>query len=85
MRILFIPKISTGVDGAAKSTFLSSSSIIALILPQVLPLTKKSPFFNLPFVTSTVDTGPLPLSILDSKITPTAGPSKFACKSRRSD
>jgi len=51
----------------------------------VLPLTKKSPFFKLPFVTNTVDTGPLPLSILDSKTTPTAGPSKFAFKSRRSD
>ena len=51
----------------------------------MLPLTKKSPFFKLPFVTNTVDTGPFPLSILDSKITPLANPSKFAFKSRRSD
>jgi len=59
--------------------------IIALIFPHVLPLTKKSPFFKLPFVTSTVDTGPFPLSIRDSKITPMALTSKSAFKSRRSD
>ena len=34
------------------------------------------PFFKFPFVTNTVDTGPFPLSILDSKITPLANPSK---------
>ena len=67
-----MPKISTGVEGSATSTVWFSSLIIALIFPHVFPLTKKSPFFKLPFVTRTVDTGPLPLSILDSKITPVA-------------
>ena len=71
-----MPNTSTGVDGKAKSRFLPSSLIIALIFPQVFPLTKKSPFFNFPLVTKTVDTGPLPLSILDSKIIPEAFPSK---------
>ena len=51
----------------------------------MLPLTKKSPFFKLPFVTSTVDTGPFPWSIRDSKITPMALTSKSAFRSRRSD
>ena len=40
---------------------------------------------NFPFVTNTVDTGPLPLSILDSKITPLAAPSKLAFRSKSSD
>ena len=35
--------------------------------------------------TKIVDTGPLPLSILDSSITPVAEPSKLAFRSRRSD
>ena len=52
--------------------FFPRSLINALVFPHFEPLTKKSPFFKVPFVTNTVDTGPLPLSILDSKITPTA-------------
>jgi len=51
----------------------------------VLPLTKKTPFYKLPFVTNTVDTGPFPWSIRDSKITPLALTSKSAFRSRRSD
>ena len=57
----------------------------AVIQDIINVLKRKSPFFNLPFVTRTVETGPLPLSILDSKITPLAAFSKFAFKSSKSD
>ena len=52
--------------------FLALSLIIALILPHLKPLTKKLPFFNVPDVIMIVATGPLPVSIFDSKTTPVA-------------
>ena len=45
---------------------------IALTFPHCKPHTKKSPFFKVPEVTIVDTTGPLPISILDSKTTPLA-------------
>jgi len=81
---LFIPNNSIGVEGFAISTFSPLSFINALVLPQFFPLTKKSPFFNDPEVTITVAIGPLPVSILDSKIIPFASVSSSAFKSSNS-
>ena len=47
------------------STFLPLSLIIALTFLHFNPLTKKSPFFNVPVVTIIVATGPLPTSIFE--------------------
>ena len=76
-----IPKISTGVEGGASLIFLPLSSIIALILPHLKPLTKNSPFLRVPVVTIIVATGPLPMSILDSRTIPVAFDSKSVFKS----
>ena len=46
---------------------------------------KKSPLFNFPLLIKTVDTGPLPLSILDSITTPLAGSENEALRSNISD
>ena len=67
-----IPKISTGEDGGASLILLPKSLIIALTFPHFKPLTKKSPFFNVPVVTIIDATGPLPMSIFDSKTIPVA-------------
>ena len=56
--------------------------MIALILPHLDPLTKKSPFLRVPVVTIIVATGPLLTSILDYKTTPVAFDSKSVFKSR---
>ena len=71
-----IPKISTGVDGKALSVFSPLSFNIALTLPHLKPLTKKSPLFRVPVVTIMVATGPLPTSIFDSRTIPVAFDSK---------
>ena len=78
----FIPSISTGADGRAFSIFFPLSLIIARILPHLRPLTKKSPFYKVPVVTIIVATGPLPMSILDSKTTPVAFDSKSVLRSK---
>jgi len=78
----FIPSISTGVEGRALSTFFPLSFIIARIFPHFRPLTKKSPFFKVPVVTIIVATGPLPISIFDSKTTPVALDSKSVLRSK---
>ena len=76
-----IPKISTGVEGEASFIFIPLSFTIALTFPHLNPLTKKSPFFNVPVVTIIVATGPLPISIFDSKTIPVAFDSKSVFKS----
>ena len=77
-----MPKISTGVDGKASFTFFPLSLIIALSLPHLKPLTKKSPFLRVPVVTIIVATGPLPTSILDSNTIPVALESKSVLRSK---
>ena len=66
----FKPRISTGVDGPAFFTRRPLSSIIALILPNAVPTVTLSPTFSVPFWTSTVATGPRPLSSCASRIRP---------------
>ena len=58
----FKPRISTGIEGPASLTRCPLSSTIALILPWHAPAATWSPTFNVPFCTSTVATGPRPLS-----------------------
>ena len=77
-----MPKISMGVDGVASSIDFPLSLIIALIFPHFNPLTKKSPFLRVPEVTIIEITGPLPVSIFDSKTTPVALDSKSVFKSK---
>ena len=72
------PRISTGVDGPASSTARPRSSNIARILPKVLPTTKLSWFFSVPFCTSTDATAPRPRSSFASITVPTAGRSGVA-------
>ena len=67
-----IPSISIGEAGWASSIFLPWSFIIALTFPHCNPLTKKSPFFKVPDVIIIFATGPLPISIFDSKTTAVA-------------
>ena len=67
------PRISTGLEGPAFLTLLPLSSIIALILPKAAPATIGSPTFKVPSCTSTVATGPRPLSSWASIIAPFAG------------
>ena len=42
------------------------------------------PFFNVPFCTKIVATAPLPVSVVESKTTPNAGPLWWALSSRTS-
>ena len=66
------PSISTGVDGVAVLTRLPLSLIIARTLPTAVPAITKSPTLSVPFCTSTVATGPRPLSISASITLPCA-------------
>ena len=56
--------------------------MIALTLPHFKPLTKKSPFLSVPDVTIMLATGPLPVSIFDSKTIPVAFESKSVLRSK---
>ena len=56
--------------------------MIALTLPHFKPLTKKSPFLSVPDVTIMLATGPLPVSIFDSKTIPVAFESKSVFRSK---
>ena len=66
------PNISTAVDGPAVFTLLPFAFIIALTLPHATPATIGSPTVKVPPWTSTVATGPLPLSSSASITVPTA-------------
>src|SRR6516165_9366222 len=79
-----MPRISTGVDGPASSIWAPRSSNMARTLPYTLPTTKLSLVRKVPFCTSTVATGPRPLSSLASSTTPVAGRSALALSSCRS-
>ena len=76
------PRISTGVEGIASFTLLPLSSIIALTLPWLAPADMKSPTCRVPFCTSTVATGPRPLSSSASITRPLARLWGFAFNSR---
>ena len=75
------PSISTAVDGPATLTLLPFEFIIALTLPLATPATIGSPTLRVPPWTSTVATGPLPLSSCASITVPTALLSGFAFNS----
>ena len=64
------PRISTGVEGPADFTALPLSSCMARTRPHSAPATTMSPGCRVPFWTSTVATGPRPLSRRDSMIAP---------------
>ena len=68
----FKPIISTGRDGPAVLSSLPFSSVIRRTLPKHVPTTTGSPCFNVPFCTSNVATGPLPLSSFASTTVPVA-------------
>ena len=67
------PWISTGIAGPALVTALPFSSVIARTRPNTAPASTMSPRFSVPECTSTVATGPLPLSRRDSMTMPRAG------------
>ena len=79
------PNISTGIDGPADLIFFPVSSNIALILPYVDPTSIESPTFNVPFWTSRLATGPLPLSSFASITVPFAFLFGFAFNSSISE
>jgi hypothetical protein len=64
------PWISTGIDGPALCTGLPFSSSIARTRPYTAPATTTSPRFSVPDCTSSVATGPRPLSRRASITTP---------------
>ena len=66
------PSNWTGVDGPASSTEMPWSSIRARARPHEAPATTGSPTRRVPCWTSTVATGPLPMSRFDSRTTPRA-------------
>ena len=76
------PRTSTGVAGRASSTCWPRSFERAFTRPHWPPATMISPRFSVPRLTSTVATGPLPLSSLDSMTTPSASRSGLALSSR---
>ena len=61
------------MDGVAEAAFLPDSSIIARTRPQVEPTSTVSPRDSVPDCTSTVATGPRPLSSRASITRPRAG------------
>src|SRR5437762_3125589 len=73
-----------GVEGGASLGVRPGSSNIARTLPNTEPQMKKSPGLSGPFCTSTVATGPRPLSTRDSRTVPLAGASGLAFNSRKS-
>ena len=81
----FNPNTSTGTDGFASVTVFPWSLIKALTLPHCSPTTKISPLRSVPFLTSTVATGPRPVSSLASMTAPCAARSGLAFNSSNSD
>ena len=78
------PSTWTGVEGTASSTPSPRSSSSARTRPQDAPATIGSPMRSVPLWTSTVATGPLPMSRFDSRTTPPARPSGGALRSSTS-
>src|SRR5918993_1294137 len=78
------PSTSTGIDGLADFTWLPLSSIIARTRPHAAPATMGSPTLSSPLSTSTVATGPRPLSRLASSTMPLARPVGLARRSSSS-
>ena len=78
------PSTSTGWLGPAEVTLRPLSSIIARTRPKAVPATMGSPILRVPFCTSTVATGPRPLSSSASIMVPRAALSGFALSSRTS-
>ena len=64
--------ISTGTDGPASVSCLPLSFVIARTLPTAVPAITMSPAWSVPFCTSTVATGPRPLSSFASMTIPLA-------------
>ena len=79
------PKISIGIEGPDVFDCEPLSFIIALIFPEYVPQTIKSPLFISPSLGINVATTPRPLSRYDYKIKPFAGILLFAFNSIRSD
>ncbi len=67
------PWISTGIAGPAAATDLPVSSVMARTRPKTAPASTMSPRLSVPELTSTVATGPFPLSSRDSITIPRAG------------
>ena len=80
----FKPMISTGVPGKASVISLPISLVILRTLPYAVPTTTESDCLKVPFCTSKVETGPLPLSSLASMTVPVASFFGLAFKSRTS-
>ena len=78
------PWISTGIEGPASSTDFPVSSVMARTRPNTLPASSTSPRLSVPDCTSTVATGPLPLSSRASMTRPFAAPSRGAFSSSTS-
>src|SRR6185437_1492312 len=76
------PSTSTGTDGPALSTVSPRSLTSARTRPHSDPATRMSPCFSVPRCTSTVATGPRPLSSLASITAPSAVRFGFAFRSR---
>ena len=75
------PVISTGTLGPASFTRRPLSSIIDRTRPTLVPATMISPVCRVPFCTSTVAMGPMPLSSLASTTVPLAARSGLAFSS----
>ena len=78
------PVISTGTEGPASCTRRPLSSIMERTRPTVVPATIVSPECRVPFCTSTVAMGPMPLSSLASITVPLAARSGLALSSSMS-
>ena len=80
----FKPVISTGTLGPASVTRRPLSSIMERTRPTVVPATITSPSRRVPFCTSTVAMGPMPLSSLASTTVPLPARSGLALSSAMS-
>ena len=78
------PSTCTGIDGPASLTCSPRWSMRARTRPQAGPATSGSPTLRVPRCTSSVATGPRPMSRCDSSTTPAARPSGLALRSSTS-
>ncbi len=76
------PSTTAGIEGPADLTLLDDSSYIARTRPNWVPASSNCPCFNKPDCTSTVATGPRPLSSVASTTIPLAFPLSTASSSR---
>ena len=79
-----MPSTSTGIDGPASVTVSPRSSTRARMRPQAEPATTMSPVCSVPRWTSTVATGPRPLSSWASTTMPSPGRAGLARRLRSS-